>query len=109
VINVYSRQVGLEIKDYLRSDNDTISIYYNRKLLIDRLGIKKQPFRYSVRLERQSGLNEVILYANNLGEIAPNTSELIIDDGVKQQKILIESTKKTSAVIYLRYAPVKSL
>ena len=109
VINVNTRIITLEVKDYLRQDNDTISIYYNRKLLINRLGIKKQSFIYPVRLERQSGLNEIILFANNLGEVPPNTSQLIIRDGKSAQKVNIESTKQTSAVIYLRYVPSKSL
>lgn len=109
VINVNSRIITLEIKDYMRQDNDTISIYYNRKLLINRLGIKKQSFIYPIRLERESGLNEIILFANNLGEVPPNTSQLIIRDGKSAQKINIESTKQTSAVIYLRYVPSNSL
>jgi len=109
VINVNSRQITLEINDYMREDNDTVSVYYNRKLIIDKLRIKKQPYQYSLRLERQAGLNEIILYANNLGAIPRNTSQLIIRDGISIQKVLIESTKQISAVIYLRYTPNKSL
>lgn len=105
IVNVSSRLLTLEIKDYMRPDNDTISIYYNRSLVVNRLGIGKQTFLYPVKIERQSGLNEIILYANNLGEVPPNTSELIIRDGTRAQRINIESTKQTSAVIYLRYSP----
>jgi hypothetical protein len=103
IINVSSRFVFMQIKDYMRYDNDTVSIYYNRRLLISKLGIKKQAFIYPVRLERQSGLNEIILYANNLGAVPPNTSELIITDGEREQRVHIETTKQNSAVIYLRY------
>jgi hypothetical protein len=105
IINVTNRFLTLEIKDYLRQDNDTISIYYNRNLLISRLGITKQSFIYPVKIERVSGLNEIILFANNLGEVPPNTSQLIIRDGKTAQRVDIESTKQTSAVIYLRYTP----
>jgi len=109
VIDVNTRLIFLEITDYLKPDNDTVSVYYNRRLIINRLGIKKQTFTFPLRLDRQSGLNEIIMYANNLGAIPPNTSELIIRDGKGNHKVLIESTKQTSAVIYLRYVPSKSL
>jgi hypothetical protein len=104
ILDVSSRQVTLEIKDYLKEDNDTVSIYYNRKLLIERLRIGKQSFKQLLRLDRKP-LNEIVLYANNLGAIPPNTSNLTIRDGSKTQRVIIESTKQSSAVIYLRYTP----
>lgn len=67
--------------------------------------IVNKPSNYTLRLNRNQELHEIILYAENLGKIPPNTSNLRIYDGVKEHQILIRSTKEVSAVVYLRYAP----
>lgn len=46
---------------------------------------RKKP--YTVRLDRYSELNEFILYAENLGEVPPNTSMLTVIDGERKHKI----------------------
>jgi hypothetical protein len=105
IINVRNSILKFEIRDYLKEDMDTISIYLNRRPIIERMGIFKKPFKQTVRLDRNSELHEIILYAENLGQIPPNTSILTIADGEKKHRLIISSTKEVSAVIYLRYTP----
>lgn len=50
-------------------------------------------------------LNEIILFAENLGKIPPNTSQLIIIDGTNTYRLIIESDLQKSAAIYLKYKP----
>lgn len=102
-INVYNNVIHFEVKDYLREDNDTISVYHNRQLLLEKIRIAKKPKKFVLRLNRRSELHEIVLYAENLGSVPPNTSILTIIDGDRKHKVMIESTKETSAVIYLRY------
>ena len=90
VIEITENVVRLEIKDYLKEDGDIISVYHNRT--------------HTLRLNRNQELHEIILYAENLGKIPPNTSNLRIYDGVKEHQVLIRSSKEVSAVVYLRYA-----
>lgn len=105
IINVKSSVLKFEIRDYLKEDQDTISIYLNRSPIIERLGILKKPFKETVRLDRNTELNEIILFAENLGQIPPNTSILTIIDGETKHRLIISSTNEVSAVIYLRYTP----
>ncbi len=105
IINVSSPVVKFEIRDYLKEDNDTVSIYLNRRLLASKIPIFKKPHKQTFRLDRHSELNEVVLYAENLGLIPPNTSDLTIIDGQNKHQVIIRSTKQVSAVIYLRYNP----
>ncbi|MXV53119.1 hypothetical protein GS399_19305 [Pedobacter sp. HMF7647] len=102
-LTVKNRVVKIELRDYLKEDHDTVTVYYNRRSVIKQLEIVKKPYLQNLRLDRTAELNEVILYANNLGRIPPNTSTLTIDDGFTRQAVNIESSLEVSAVIYLQY------
>jgi hypothetical protein len=102
-ITVKSRYVDVELKDYLKTDNDTVSVYFNRKLILNKIRIEKKPHKFTITLKKGVLLNEMILYANNLGKEPPNTSMLIIDDGETKQEISIVSTLQKSNVIYFSY------
>ncbi|NEU07694.1 hypothetical protein GZH53_05170 [Flavihumibacter sp. R14] len=105
IIDVRSPVIKFEIRDYLREDLDTVSIYLNRRPLAQRIGIFKKPYKQTFRLDENSELNEIILYAENLGLVPPNTSDLVIIDGNRKHQLIIRSTKEISAVVYLRYKP----
>jgi hypothetical protein len=103
VIEVTENVIRLEIKDYLKEDGDIISVYHNRRPFIRNQLIVNRPASHTLRLNRNQELHEIILYAENLGRIPPNTSNLKIYDGIKEHQVLIQSSKEVSAVVYLRY------
>lgn len=108
LLDVKTRVITLEVRDNLTYDYDTVSIYYNRNRLVNRLPLKLRPKKYTIEIDKLSSLNEIVMYANNLGRIPPNTSELTVDDGVKRQVVTISSNLQNSAVVYLRYNPENS-
>ena len=105
VIEVSENVIRLEIKDYLKEDGDIISVFHNRRPFIRNQLIVNRPSSHTLRLNRNQELHEIILYAENLGRIPPNTSNLKIYDGIKEHQVLIQSSKEVSAVVYLRYVP----
>jgi len=105
VIEVSENLIRIEIKDYLKEDGDIISVYHNRRPFIRNQPIVNRPSSHTLRLNRNQELHEIILYAENLGRIPPNTSNLKIYDGIKEHQVLIQSSKEVSAVVYLRYVP----
>ncbi|SKB28171.1 hypothetical protein [Daejeonella lutea] len=107
VIEVTNNVIELEIGDYLREDGDIISVFHNRKPFIKNLPIVNKKSIHTLRLNRDTELHELILYAENLGRIPPNTSTLKVFDGTKEHQIQISSSKEVSAVVYLRYNPAQ--
>ena len=107
VLEVTNNVLELEIGDYLREDGDIVSVYHNRRQFIKNLPITNRKSVHTLRLNRDTELHELILYAENLGRIPPNTSTLKIFDGSKQHQIQITSSKETSAVVYLRFSPAQ--
>ena len=107
VIEVSDNVIQLEIRDYLKEDGDIISVYHNRRPFIRNLLISNTTTHYTLQFNKNTELHEIILYAENLGQIPPNTSNLKVFDGVKEHQVLIQSSKEVSAVIYFRYLPVQ--
>jgi len=104
-IQVHNRKLKLQLIDYLRADNDTVSIYLNRELMAKNVWISKRATVINFDLDPRLETHEILLYAENLGLIPPNTSELLIVDGNDTHKVMIVSDKQKTAAVYLRYKP----
>lgn len=103
VISVKNKTITIYVKDYEVIDNDIISVYFNDKKIIDESRLRKKSLFATIKLNRFLTLNEIIIYAHNLGRIPPNTCVLIVDDGETKQSIFIESSLEKSASILVRY------
>lgn len=104
-LEVHNRQIELRISDYMKVDNDIVSIYFNREAIASKKTISKKQIRLSINMDPNLELNEIILFAENLGKIPPNTSRLLIIDGTNEYQLVIESDLQKSAAIYLKYKP----
>jgi len=105
VVEVKSRFVKISIKDYQKIDGDIISVYVNREQIIKQHRLTRAPIEKRVRLDRTASISELIIFAENLGRIPPNTCVMMVDDGFTNQEVFIESSLQKSAVIYLKYKP----
>lgn len=103
VVEVRSRFIKISIKDYEKIDGDIISVYLDRYTIIKKHELKRAPVEKYVRLDRSASISELIILAENLGKIPPNTCLMIVDDGFTKQEVFIESSLQKSAVIYLKY------
>lgn len=97
----------IQIVDYMKVDNDTVSVYLNRNLLAKNIRISKRPALLTFKLDTRLELHEILLYAENLGLVPPNTSEMILIDGEQRHRVMIVSDKEKTAAVYLKYKPKK--
>lgn len=102
-IIVHNPELQIQLLDYLKVDNDTVSVYLNRSILAKNIRISKRPALINFKLDTRIELHEILLYAENLGLIPPNTSELILVDGEDRHRIMIVSDTQKTAAVYLRY------
>lgn len=88
-------------------DGDSISLFFNGKLVLShkRLGDKA----ISLKLNADAGkdINELIMYAENLGSIPPNTALMVVNDGDKRYETRISSDLQKSGVIRFIHKPKK--
>jgi hypothetical protein len=99
--------VKVELFDNGTIDNDTISLYHNNEQVINKGKLNYQPLTYSFNCGEEASTHELILVAENLGEIPPNTAIMVVTIGKKRQEIFLTSDEKKNAKIIIEYKPNK--
>ncbi|MCB9201820.1 MAG: hypothetical protein H6604_02060 [Flavobacteriales bacterium] len=103
--NVYSYKKGeikFEIYDYGNEDGDVVSVFYNDKVLVSNLEIKKEKYSFNLDLDENAKHHKVVFVAHNLGEIPPNTGEVKIHLDGKTYSQKISSDESKNSVIEFR-------
>lgn len=85
-------------------DGDTVSVIMNGKVIMPRVGLLEKAYNKTVYLTPDLGDSvSVVMYAENLGSIPPNTGLLVIRDGPKNYEIRFSGDlKKNSEIILIR-------
>jgi hypothetical protein len=92
--------VEIRLMDNGIVDGDTISLFYNGQLIVQRLGLKENAF--TIRLPIFKGYpNQLVVFAESLGTYPPNTALVQILYGKKRESFLLSSNMSKSASIEL--------
>lgn len=85
-------------------DGDTVSVLLNGNVIMPRVGLLEKAFNKTIYLTPEMGDSiNIIMYAENLGSIAPNTGLLVVRDGSINYEIRFSGDlKKNSAIILKR-------
>lgn len=99
--------IKIEIYDNAEIDNDTVSVFLNNTLLLykKRLTDKALPLVVTAYAGQEY---ELMMYAENLGSIPPNTALMVITSGKKRYEVRVSSSEQKSAVIKFIYNPVQT-
>ena len=96
-------EVQIDIYDNGTVDNDTISVYLDKKLVLSKKRLTEKAITMKVNLDSDANYHELVMVAENLGEIPPNTSLMVVKAGAKQYEVRITSTEQKNAVIVFKY------
>lgn len=102
-IMVANMKVTIKVWDHQTVDGDRVSLHLNERWILINYTLEKK--KKIIEVELQEGRNEFTLHALNLGKYEPNTAAVIINDGVKDYEIILESTLTTSGTIEIIYTP----
>lgn len=98
-IEVESGTVKIDLYDNGEIDGDSISLFYNGKLLLSNKRLTDKSISLNLPIESNQNTNELIMFAENLGKIAPNTALMVVTDGSNRYEIRITSDLEKSGVI----------
>ncbi len=101
-IEVSSDSVRLSFYDNAEVDGDSISVFLNGKLVVAHQGLTERAFNVYVQLDSSLAINEVSMFAENLGKYPPNTALMVISDGDKRYETYLSSDFKGNATIRLK-------
>jgi hypothetical protein len=102
-ITVHSGEITIKLYDNGEVDGDTISVYVDNRPVLSNKGLSTSPIVLNVKFDELSPEHTVIMVAENLGRIPPNTSLMIINDGDKRYQVNITSTEQKNAMVRFRF------
>ncbi len=105
-LTVPSSDIRFDFYDNAEIDNDTITVLMNGKLVLYKQMLKATPHTIKINAYPNTDY-EVIMYADNLGSIPPNTALLVITAGQNKYEVRLASSEEKTATIKVRYEPPK--
>lgn len=102
-ITTSSNEIEVNIYDNGTVDNDTISVYVDKKLVLSKKRLTEKALTLKVNLDDNTSYHELVMVAENLGEIPPNTSLMVVKAGTQQYEVRITSTEQKNAVVVFKY------
>lgn len=104
-IEVNVKSITLNVYDNAIVDGDTVSIFYNGKLLLSRQRLSEKPIVINLELDEKQTRHEVTLVAENLGGIPPNTALIVVYAGNKRHELFSSASLEENAVLVFDYVP----
>jgi hypothetical protein len=102
-ITTDANEIEINIYDNGTIDNDTISVYLDKELILSKQRLTAKALSLKVKLDETVSSHELVMVAENLGEIPPNTSLMVVKAGKQQYEIRITSTEQKNAVVVFKY------
>lgn len=107
-IIVNSEVVTVKLYDNGEIDDDTISIYLNKKLILSKQRLTAAALTVKLKMDETNPDHELVMVAENLGRIPPNTSLMIVNAGEKRYEVRISSTEQKNAMVRFKYVKAGS-
>ncbi|HEY4147486.1 MAG TPA: hypothetical protein VGM41_01090 [Chitinophagaceae bacterium] len=101
-LRVDTSLIRLDLYDDAEIDNDTVTVLLNNKLLLYKKMLTAKPLTMYVNAFPGTDY-ELVMYADNLGSIPPNTALLVVTAGTKKYELYLSSSLQKSAAVRFRY------
>ncbi len=101
-IEVESDSIQVAIYDNGEIDGDIISLFYNKTLILFNQKLTHKSIRMNLPVDSTLAINEISMFAENLGLIPPNTALMVINDGKKKHELRLTSSLEKNATIRIR-------
>ncbi len=101
-IDTEAGEIRLDLYDNGEIDGDTISIYHNNALVVSHARLSLKPISFRITIDPEHPHHELIMVAENLGSIPPNTSVMTVTAGSERHEVFISSNEQKNAKVILR-------
>ena len=98
-IAVSSPKIQVDFYDNGEIDGDSISVFFNDQLMAYSQRLGTGAIHFDLELDSSKSVNEITMFADNLGSIAPNTALMVVTDGEQQYQVRLSSNLEKSATI----------
>lgn len=91
--------IKVELYDNGDIDGDTVTIYHNNNMVVSRAGLSVKPVTLTIQVDENQPHHELVMVANNLGSIPPNTSLMVVTTMYKRYEVFISSSEQKNAMV----------
>jgi hypothetical protein len=100
-IEVESDSLRVDVYDNGEIDGDMVSVFYNKQLILNNQKLTHKSIHIDLQLDALKD-NEITMFAENLGLIAPNTALMVINDGKNKYEIRMTSNMEKNATVRIK-------
>lgn len=104
-INTSEENILIELYDNGTIDNDTVSVYHNNELVIKDGKLSYSPLTVKIKCTRAESRHEIVLVAENLGDIPPNSALMVVKAGKERYEVFLYSNETRNAKVVINYIP----
>lgn len=101
-LEVESDSVRVSFYDNGDIDGDSISVFLNGQPVLVNQELTARAMNVYVTLDNNKPVNEITMFAENLGKYPPNTALMLVTDGVTRHEIYLSSSLTQNAGIRIR-------
>lgn len=101
VIPVTAEFVELLFYDNAQVDGDSIALYLNGRMIFEHIRLTDKAYTIKINASELQDDNELVMVAENLGSIPPNTSFMVAIVGKKRYEARLYANENSSALIRL--------
>ena len=98
-IPIVGDSIELNFYDNAEIDGDSITLFLNNRLIFQHIFLTDKPFLVKLPVSELQDVNELVMVAENLGSIPPNTSLMIAYVAGQRYEARLVSTEGSSAMI----------
>lgn len=100
-IEISSDSLRISFYDNGDIDGDSISVFLNNVPILTKQELTAEATTIYIKLDNTVAINEITMYAENLGKYPPNTALMVINDGIKRHEVYLSSSLTNNATVRL--------
>ena len=99
VIPITAATIEMRFYDNAQVDGDSIALFLNGKMIFQHIRLTDQPYTIKLNASELGEDNELVMVAENLGSIPPNTSLMVAIVGDKRYEARLFANEESSALV----------
>ena len=102
ILDVESDSVRLSFYDNGEIDGDSISVFVNSQVILTHQELASRALTMYLHLDSTLDVNEISMFAENLGKYPPNTALMVVTDGKNRYEVFMSSSLTENATIQIK-------
>ncbi|OQP54591.1 hypothetical protein A4H97_21730 [Niastella yeongjuensis] len=101
-LEITSDSIRISLYDNGEIDGDTVTVFLNGQPVMSHQELTARAVNIYLTLDNSKDVNEVSLFAENLGRIPPNTALMVVTDGISRYEVFLSSSYTQNATVRIK-------